>query len=96
MRLCSVEDAHFLICEALATYLSIHTYHMYVRGKYKDTHLKRGFPAAPSRHGTRAMEGKQVPSVHYTQHPMIIEDLVADSHDENFPLLSRRSTMLPF
>lgn len=58
--------------------------------------MKRGFPAAPSRHGTRAMEGKQVPSVHYTQRPTIIEELVVDRHDENFPLLSRRSTMLPF
>lgn len=42
------------------------------------------------------MEGKQVPSVHYTQRPTIIEELVVDRHDENFPLLSRRSTMLPF
>lgn len=78
-------------------YIHICTYDMYV-GKYKDTLCEKGLSRRPepARHARNGRKTSSICPLLRTQRPTIIEELVADRHDEILPLLCRRPTKLPF
>lgn len=67
-------------------------------GKYKDTLCEKGLSRRPepARHARNGRKTSSICALLSTQRPTIIEELVADRHDEILPLLCRRPTKLPF